>query len=558
MTRAVVLLAVLGAAGPALAAGQSRARPPRVDPLTASIRGRVTTTAGAPIRGAEVRLSADGRYTRIAVTTGDGRYELRDLPAGEFRLSVSRTGFISMQYGQRRPFDPPRTIALGEGQAETANVVLTRGGAIYGRVYDEFGDPVAGTRVQALRSRVVQGQRRLQSVGAGDQSDDTGAFRLYGLPPGEYYVAASAGMADQVRRDPPIYYPGTPNVAEAQPITLGVGAEAPADFQLMPVSNARVSGIVIDSSGAPVPAMVNLTSEVVATGPAIDGSSAAAFGLHGDSGADGAFTLEGVPPGPYRLTAMAAFPGSGLRSLPGDPDGRKPIDPLAEIPETASMPVVVAGGDVSGITLVTGRGGTLSGRFVADDGVVAPLPAGLRVNVRSANAGGVSMTLGGGSAREFKLRGPSGPVRVEILGLPESWAVSAVIVDGKDVTDEAIDLHGRDTTARIVLTDRLTAVSGTVQARDGAGDHAVVVFAEDSSRWAYPSRFVRAARTDRQGRFQIRGLPPGTRYLAAAADYLEDGEEQDPQVLERLRPRAVTFTLAEGEQRSIQLDAVTR
>ena len=57
-------------------------------------------------------------------------------------------------------------------------------------MFDEFGDPVAGARVQAMRYQMVQGARRLSPVGANAQSDDTGAFRLYGLMPGDYYVSA--------------------------------------------------------------------------------------------------------------------------------------------------------------------------------------------------------------------------------------------------------------------------------------------------------------------------------------------------------------------------------
>jgi hypothetical protein len=554
MSRVAILpvVAVLAAAAGAVsAAQQTRARPQRVDPLTASIRGRVTTAGtGAPIRGAEVRLSVDGRYNRLAVTNADGRYELRDLPAGEYRLTVSRTGFITMQYGQRRPLELASTITVAEGQSGTANVSLMRGGVIYGRLYDRFGDAVSGTRVQALRSRMAQGQRRLQSVGAGDQTDDTGAFRLYGLPPGEYYVVASVGLADQVKRDPPIFYPGTPNVAEAQSIPLGAGAEAAADFQVMNVRNARVSGVVLNSAGAPAAAMVNLTSEAVATGPGPDGTGATAFALHADSGADGTFTLDGVPPGPYTLTAMLPFP-VGSFPLPK-------LDPLSAMPETATMPVVIAGDDMSGITLVTGKGGTITGRFVADTGVVAPLPTGLRVNVRASHRGGVSMTLGGGTSNEFKLGGATGSVRLEIDGVPDGWAVSGVFVDDKDVTDEAFDLKGANATARVVLTNRTTSLSGTVQLREGTREHAVVVFAEEPARWTYPSRFVKTARTDRDGRFQIKGLPPGTRYLAAAVEYLEDGEESDPQLLERLQPRATSFTLGEGERRSIQLAVIDR
>ena len=113
-----------------------------------------------------------------------------------------------MIFGQRRPLEAPALIKLSEGESFTANVALTRGGAIRGRIVDEFGEPIAGTRLQVLRSRMVRGQRRLQSMGPGDQTDDMGEFRVYGLPPGDYYVTASTGPADSGQARSANYYPG--------------------------------------------------------------------------------------------------------------------------------------------------------------------------------------------------------------------------------------------------------------------------------------------------------------------------------------------------------------
>jgi hypothetical protein len=536
------------------AAQRAQPRPQRVDPLTASIRGRVTTAdTGAPIRGAEVRLSKDGSYSRLVTTNGDGRFELRDLPAAKYQLSVSRAGFIGVQHGQRRPFELPAVIDLAEGQSATANLTMRRGGAVFGRVLDQFGEPAAGIRVNVLRSRMVQGSRRLERVGPGDQTDDTGAYRVYALPPGDYFVAASGGPVDSVKRDPPIYYPGTPSFAEAQPVTLDAGGEASADFQLTAVRGATVSGSVLDSAGRPVAAMVNLRSEVVAIGPNT-GPGAAGLDLHADATPDGTFTVENVPPGPYMVVAMLPF------TVGGDlPAGL--LNPAERIPESVAMALVITGEDVAGLSLVTRPPGRLEGTFVADAAVTRPLPQGLRASLRAANGTGMTMTTGGLYGKGFRLTGVSGPSRIEVEGVPDDWTVKAILVDGEDVTDDVIDLKSDPATLRIVMTDRLTAVSGTMQSGspppDGEGP-GVVVFPDDAAKWRWPSRHVRTTRADAEGRFEIRGLPPDQRYLAVAVDYLEDGDEQDPQFLERLRGRATSFTLGEGERRAIQVEAQTR
>jgi hypothetical protein len=562
--RSLLALVMLAALADGIFAQASRPRSQRIDPLTSSISGRVTTAdTGSPVRGAEVRLSIDGGIRRLVTTNGEGRFEIRNLPAGEYRLTVSKTGFITLEYGQQRPFETASTITLGEGQSATGNVALPRGGAVFGRVLDEFGDPSVGTRVQVLRNRAEDGGRRLIPVGVADQTDDTGAFRIYGLPPGEYFIAASTGLIDAIKRDPPVYYPGTTAFAEALPITLGAGAEASADFQISAVARAAtISGVVLNSSGGPSPgAMVNLSSNTVSATP---GAQSIAM-LHADAGPDGSFTIQNVPPGPYTLTAMASPRDFDTGAIAASREvvreaaraGGPPPPPMVLPPETASIPLSVTAEGISGITLTTRPGGRLIGRLVVDTGVMQPLPRGLHVTLQSSGPGNMMMSLNNGN-EQFQMTGVSGQTRVQVNGVPDGWMVKAILLDSDDVTDASFDLSGRTANLRVVMTDRVTSLSGTVQSDRNRRDHNVIAFADDPVKWTSPSRFVRTVRADAEGRFQIRGLPPGERYFVVALNYLEAGEEQDRQLLEGLRSRATPVTLGDGEQRSLQLDLTTR
>src|SRR5687768_13012674 len=160
---------------------------------TAVISGTVLAAdTGTPVRRADVRATAgNARSARVVTTDVDGRYELRDLPAGRWTITVSKGGFITQQFGQQRPFELVEPIEVGERGRFVADFSLARGGVISGRIFDEFGDPITGARVQVLRSQMQQGRRRLRPTGAFAQTDDVGGFRVFGLAPGDYYVAAT-------------------------------------------------------------------------------------------------------------------------------------------------------------------------------------------------------------------------------------------------------------------------------------------------------------------------------------------------------------------------------
>src|SRR5688572_24738521 len=120
---------------------------------TGRIVGRVLSTdSGGPLRRAQVRLSAPEIAVKTALTDTEGRFEFKDLPAGRFTLSASKSGYVTVQYGQTRPFESGRPIELADKQTmERADVTMPRGGVISGRIIDEFGDPVPDAMVTTMR-----------------------------------------------------------------------------------------------------------------------------------------------------------------------------------------------------------------------------------------------------------------------------------------------------------------------------------------------------------------------------------------------------------------------
>lgn len=567
--------------GPARPGGPARDAQAEEKAGTAVIKGKVLAAeTNAPIRRAQVRLmSPELRGGRVATTDPDGRFEFRDLPAGRYTLNTSKAGFVSMQYGQRRAFEQGKPIEMLDAQVmDTADFRLPRGSAITGRILDEFGEPVADAMVQAMQYQYVAGQRQLMPTGRGGQTNDLGQYRIYGLSPGDYIVSASvasvggfemeasasAGRAETTSYAP-TYYPGTQSAADAQRLAVAIGQEASSvDFALLPVRTARITGIVLDSEGKPVVnGMVMLLPREVGGLMMRIGSNA------GRTNKDGAFTISNVAPGEYTLNVRSgnmifeAASGGGATTVTAMSitTGEGPGAARPE-PEFAVQPVTVAGQDIVGVTLITGRGGRMTGRVVFADGQTPDRSRweNMRVSARpsemSVGPMMTNMPMPVQADGAFEVRGISGNVLVRPVGLPAGWTLKAVEYNGQDVTDTPIEFKGTEeaSNVRILLTSQTTEVSGAVTNDRGQPekDYTVVVFAEDSARWGPMTRFVSVGRADQEGRFRVKDLPPSD-YLAIALDYVQQGEWSDPAFLERMKSRATSFKLGAGETRALDL-----
>jgi hypothetical protein len=513
----------------------------------------VVADTGTPIRRAQVRVSGQTiREARLATTDAQGRFEIRELAAGRYTLSASKGGFVTLQYGQRRPGESGTPLDLADGQTLDKLIIgLPRGSVIGGRIADEFGEPVANAAVVAFRYAYVGGTRRLVPAGARDTTDDQGQYRLFGLPPGDYVVSASlrtAEVTDPSGDEPsgyaPTYFPGTSSPAEAQRVTLGLAQEnTGVSFGLIATRLVRVSGQVISSGGGPTPGGAVTLNAIGGPGGArqlMQGGSARVDGT-------GAFRISNVAPGRYQLTART---GGRAES------------------EFARLDITVGAEDVSGLTLVAAPGARVRGTVVSDTGRPFPFPPS-QVQVSARQAGGDAMFgAGGGQGGGGRVAADGSFEIVNVIeprlfrvSAPEGWALKSATLNGQDITDTPVDFAPGQTVTglAIVLTQRLSAVSGTIVDDRGQPvlDATVVVFPPDEALWTFLSRYIKAARPNQEGRYTIAALPARD-YLAVAVQGLQDGQAGDPDVLASLKARAVGFSLKEGQSGVLDLRLSTR
>ena len=178
-----------------------------------------------------------------------------------------------------------------------------------------------------------------------------------------------------------------------------------------------------------------------------------------------------------------------------------------------------------------------------------PLSDGLIPMAPEANNGQVNPD------RSFTITGVFEPCLVRGASLPDGWAVKAVYLSDRDVTDLPIDAHDAgQARVRVVLTAQMPTLGGTATTDHNtrADDYVVIAFAEQMAKWGPNSRFVRAARPNQDGHFTLTGLPAADYWVVAVSD-IEPGRWREATVLESLRTGATYVTLRDGDRKDVEL-----
>jgi uncharacterized protein (DUF2141 family) len=570
---AVVLLAVI-AVQPQPPARDTR---PVVAGPPAAIAGVVTSDEGRPRPLRRARVTVTGptlQIPRTAITKDDGTFEFVGLPAGRYTLTAQKEAYVAMTHGAARPARPGRPVVLEPGERRSLTVALPRGAVITGTITDADGQPAQGVQVTASSRRQLtpMGDRRYAMAGVGPSpTDDRGVYRIYGLPAGEYVVAAqsqqraagvpvgevrtmsAAGPSARGVTHTPVFFPGVTDVARASRVTLAAGEERTGiDMQLQYVPLAIVSGSVQLTPGA--------TAPVIMMARLGDTSGVESVPIS-RADADGRFTFTNVRPGQYMLIARSG------QASPVTTSGSPLIVPPGPV-QWATAEVTVDGDDLSNVALSLQPPITIAGRLAFEGARPAPelgslrlpLPfAGQMVGSYQASLPQIQLEPGGrfvlsgilpGVYRVGALNQPLQGIRAPIGG----WWLKSLVIDGRDILDAPLEIRQGADDAVATFTDQASEISGTVKDAHGAAasDLFVVVFSADRASWFFNSRRVAGVRADPQGRFAIRNLPPGD-YRAVATSDLEQNEWFEPSVLERLTAAATPLTIAGVEKKTVDL-----
>jgi hypothetical protein len=161
------------------------------------IAGHVITSYAKLVPYATVmlgRINDDGLRveTWFTRTNHDGAYVFKHLEDGQYRLAAWTWGYTSRRFGpgslEFTPrFDTGPEIDLGPGAHADLDVVLRPAAAISGRVILPNGRGVPDVQV-AVGHRTEDGATLLPETITSSGYD--GRYRIEGLPPGEFLLAA--------------------------------------------------------------------------------------------------------------------------------------------------------------------------------------------------------------------------------------------------------------------------------------------------------------------------------------------------------------------------------
>jgi protocatechuate 3,4-dioxygenase beta subunit len=510
---------------------------PQQQPARFSIQGTILAEkTNQPLAGVQVSLSKDTPGTLApqfapVLTDEHGRFVFKDLDEGTYRLGAIKNGYV-------RGYPEDVTNLRANQPTADHTIRLTAAAILSGHVRDASGKPVADVPVELLRRTYTQNGRSFQAV-ARVPTNDLGEYRLYWITPGTYYLAAGSKKANSQRdgawyldmelldgrNSVPVdytyrYYPGVTDIDKATMLDLQPGSQhGDLDFTVAPIKLYRIRGHVIDSRTNRPPPDVGFE-----------------WSGGGDPSYDpktGEFEFTNCTPGTYGLS----LEHDSLRAF---------------------TTVAVIDSDVEGISLTLEPEAIVSGRIQVEGALREPELQRLRVQFRHAGIGDAA-TYQVGSVEvavdgTFKVENlpPAVGYRVTLFGMPAGFYLKEARLGGSDAVWDYARVT-RSTDLQIVISARTArahgVVTGDAQKSKAGIEVALIPPVRDRNE------LFKSALTDRNGRFNFTGIPPGD-YKLFAFDGLERAAYFDPEVLAKFEERGTPIRLIESADESIDLKVI--
>ncbi|HEU4434252.1 MAG TPA: hypothetical protein VFR51_12800 [Pyrinomonadaceae bacterium] len=471
---------------------------------SSSISGKVTMKgSGVPgilIGARQAQQSPRGVPPPIATTDQQGNYKLSNLAPGQYEIVTGAPQFVLTST------EPIRRLIVGEGETiENIDFTLVRGGVITGKVVDADGKPVIDEQIEVFPAGHMGTAMPYTFTTIG--TDDRGIYRIFGLAPGKYKVAAGS-PEDRMTFGRILgavytrtYYPSVGDETKATVIEVGEGSEVTnIDITLRRTQPTfTVTARVVDAeTGKPIPDATWGLEKFRENG------SFATSGM--PSNQQGEIKFENITPGKYALFVVSTI-------------GR----------DAFSEPVhfEVVDQDIKDLVVKTSSGSSIAGTIVFE-GVnekVRPNFAEVMLYVHSMSNEDTGSSMGSapqamispdGSFRVGGLR--SGTLHFSIWvhrkGTANEYEVARVERDGVVVPNFEIKARDQIKNLRLIVRSRTGRIRGVLKFENGQLPGSRVYI---SAKRVGDENFETPLQVDDRGRFISEGLAAGVYELRVLA-----------------------------------------
>ena len=527
---------------------------------------------------ARARVSAGTRPIPAgltAVTDAAGHFTVKDVPVGNSPVYAQLEGYFAPPAGGSVGSRAMAPVSVKAGEIAAVKLSMIPAGTISGKVLDSSGKPLFNGIIQLLRLVYTNGNPSFAVVAA-KPTDDRGEYRLFPLPPGEYYAAASsslpglpaATLSAEKQVATTTLFPNSDSVASASKIMLDVGKELTG-------VDVHLKSVVASTISVKVTASYSLTGITTQQGVARaptdflsmvrhedDAFSDLLGGSTGTAGPDGAFQFSGIAPGIYDIYARLPITyGWG----PANPPGRAALSW-----GYGRTTVEVRGGDVKDVPVVVHQGPDINGRVTLDG---KPQSANVRLTISA--EGSASRITDGPTANTYAYISRFAPTIA-----PDGSFTIPLVPDGDyrfavrlnelqpgayvaDIRQGPVSVYDNGIQIRDSAVDPIEVVlnanGGSVEAAVLGADQKpapgmTVVLVPAPLRRQNPSLY-KIGRSDAQGRVLLTNLAPGS-YKLFAWDSVPPGAWMNVDYIGKIEGRGTSVVINAGAQQSAQVKVI--
>lgn len=520
---------------PALAFSQSTPTPP----AKAQIEGIVVSATGGQLlpRSLVILRNLKAKSQTLGRADDNAHFLFDRVDPGSYQIFAGRQGY----YTDERKRGMQAVIDLAAG--DTVNGVVLRLlplGIISGRIVDETNDPVRDVEIRLLAVEHYRGREFLNTMSSA-VSDDRGEYRIFDIRPGSYFLLIEHNVSKEWKKQtgavavrgsrldiayPPLLYPGTSDMLQAQKMVITPGDDLHADFALFPVQAVSIQGRVVNGlTNRPI-----LHPSVTAYwGPTA--SVMARTAEIAENGAD--FEIRGIGAGTYTLRTTFTEDGESFSD-----------ERVVEIGNEGLRNLMISG--LPDFEIV--------GHVRLENARYQFYPS---VEFASTGPKNSSIFRVGTTRPDNQFTGklhPGDRYRVNVPNLPQDFYLKSVRVSGREVANTDVVIGGRHTEIDLLVSPGGGHIDGTTlndKHEPVSGSYVLLVPDSDKP----DADLIRTTRSDVKGKFVMRGLPPGTYKLFA----FEDAETEilnQPELLKNYEQNSQSVKVEEAGKYTLEIKPV--